>query len=645
MDLHRTVPAKLSYRPDIDGLRAVAVLLVLFNHVGIRQFSGGFIGVDVFFVISGYLISAHILKDIAEGQFSIARFYERRFRRIVPAVLVMMAGTAILAHLYLFPTETVGFAQTQLGALFSVSNVVLLHQGGYFDVSAKLKPLLHTWSLGVEEQFYIVFPLLLLAITRWFRRALRPILWVLAIAGFALSCLWLRYDSLAAFYLALPRAWEFLLGTLLASRSLIALDRPWKRNAASALGLLLILRSAVHFSEYIPFPGWHALPPCAGALLILAAGESGPSIVGALLSWNPIRAIGVISYSLYLWHWPIQVFQTLQNILVPERDPTWVSSTAVIAASFAAGALSWRFVEQPFRTGRFKARLPLFAINGALIALLLAFHAELIHTVGWSPWGIPTSSLYDSFARADTTPAENSWGTCYLNPEDISTHLAGACIAEDPTRKHFLILGDSHAAHAAWGLRSAYPEINFSLIAAAGCVPTPPPPGDPPSPCRSFTNYAYDDYLAHHHVDTVLLIARWNKWNITHMQEAVDAIRARGTRVILFGPSMEFDMSPVRLIDRARREHDPNLLSRHFELEPRAADDQMKALARDQWRVPYISMYDDLCQPQWLIGGISASGCPVYAAPGIGLLYDTDHLSAPASELFAQAIRQAHQLP
>jgi peptidoglycan/LPS O-acetylase OafA/YrhL len=645
MDLNRMASAKVTYRPDIDGLRAVAVLLVLFNHVGIRLAQGGFIGVDVFFVISGYLISAHILKDIAEGQFSTARFYERRFRRIVPALLVMMAVTAILAHLYLFQTETVGFAQTELGALFSVSNVVLLHQGGYFDVSAKLKPLLHTWSLGVEEQFYIVFPLLLLAIARWFRSALRPILWSLTIAGFALSCVWLRHDALGAYYLALPRAWEFLFGTLLASGSFITMDTPWKRNAASALGLLLILRSAVHLSEDIPFPGWHALLPSLGALLILAAGESGPSLVGTLLSWSPIRAIGLISYSLYLWHWPIQVFQTLQNILVPERYPTWAANTAVIVASLVAGALSWRFIEQPFRTGQLKARLPLFALNGALAAVLLAFHVALIHSGGWSVAGVPDSELNKSFAEASQSPMQNGWGTCYFYPEDIPSHLASSCLADDASRKHYLILGDSHAAHLAWGLKSTFPEINMSLVAAAGCLPTPPIPGQESEPCSAYSRFIFDDYLVHHHVDTVLLIARWNKWNTVHIAEGIRLLRGRGINVILFGPSMEYDISAVRLLNRSRRQHDPYLMTRHFQAEPRVEDDRMKALARDQWHVPYISIFDDLCQSQWRIDGANAAGCPVYGAHGVSLLYDADHFSAPGSMLVANAIRQRHQLP
>jgi peptidoglycan/LPS O-acetylase OafA/YrhL len=637
----------MAYRPDIDGLRAIAVLLVLFNHVGFPWFSGGFIGVDVFFVISGYLICSLILKGIDENRFSLAGFYERRIRRIAPAFLVVLLATSALSYQYLFPSELKSFAQTELGALFSVSNVVLLNQTSYFDPIGKLKPLLHTWSLGVEEQFYIVFPILMLALVRWGHRRLKWILWSLTVVSFLLMEYWMRRSSDTAFFLAPFRAWEFLLGILLAVQSGPALDCAWKRNLASAFGLLLILWTGVRYYPGTPYPGWHALPPCVGAVFVIAAGESGTSAVSQLLAWTPIRWIGLISYSLYLWHWPFQVFQTTNNILVPERFPAWVAKIAVIAASLVAAALSWRFVEQPFRTGRFRSsRRVLYAATGSLFALLLWFSAELVYHGGWPPPSVPRSAAYYDFARAAPSVEQLRWNSCYFDPDNFTAGFSPAfCLKDDPTRKQFLLLGDSHAAHSYWGFRTASPDVNISEIAVNGCAPTITHPPWKDGVCDRFSDFIFKDYLLHHHVDTVLLVGRWVDWDVDHLQQTTDWIKQHGMKVVVFGPSIEFDAPLVRLIELAHREHDPHLLARHRVQAPEQMDRRMQTLARDQWHVPYISMYEDLCNRQSLGTAEDASGCPVYGAPSVPLLWDTDHLSPTGGTLFARTVRARNQLP
>ncbi len=622
------------------------MLLVLFNHVGLETFSGGFIGVDVFFVISGYLIGSHILEDIRAGRFSMARFYERRFRRIMPALLAMLLVTSCWAYAYLYPGELKNFADTEIGALFSFSNLVLLHQTGYFDPVGKARPLLHTWSLAVEEQFYIVFPLLLSAIMRWARRYLKFLLFLLTAGLFALAEYWTPRLTSQAFFLAPFRAWEFLCGALLAAKALPRLHGTWLRNGASILGVLLILGCGFMYRETTLFPGRNALAPCLGACLVIAAGDTGTSLVGRVLAWNPIRWIGLISYSLYLWHWPIQFFQATNRFLVPDRAPLWHSQFAVIGVSFVVAALSWRFVEQPFRTGLFRGkRVPLFAINGGLFALVLAC-AFLVTHQDLIPHWVPRFDMAQEAQVAVGTVEEMRLGSCFVAADQLASQFQrSTCLREEPGRRQYLVAGDSHSAHGFWGLKTTFPEINFSQFSVISCRPLIPSSGPSNDPCAPARRYLYDDYLSHHRVDTVILFARWEATDLDLIQATVDWLEQRGIKVIVIGPSIEFDAPLPRLLGLARREHDPLLPNRHLMLEPAALDREMKRRARDQWHVAYLSIYDTLCDPPGVDDRATLHGCALYGAPGIPLLLDKDHFSPAGSILFAQKIRDRHELP
>src|SRR5580704_1090978 len=343
----------LTYRPDIDGLRAVAVLLVVAFHTGIGKFRGGFVGVDVFFVISGFLISSVILAEISAGHFSIAAFYERRIRRIFPALVVMMFVTSFLAAKYFLPSELTDYAKSLLAATFSVSNFYFWRQSGYFDAPAALKPLLHTWSLAVEEQFYIVFPLFLVLIRKLFPERLRTAVVLFALASFVVSAYGAFYAPVSTFYMLHTRAWELLLGTIISLNILPDIKSPLWRNVATIVGLGLIVAAGVFYTSTTPFPGIAALAPCVGSALIISTGRSGSSVVGRALSLKPVVFIGLISYSLYLWHWPIIVFQGVGTFLVSGVSER-VVKLAIIVASLIAGTISWKFVEIPFRSGSLK---------------------------------------------------------------------------------------------------------------------------------------------------------------------------------------------------------------------------------------------------------------------------------------------------
>ena len=297
-----------NYRPDIDGLRAIAVLAVVLYHANIQPFGGGYVGVDVFFVISGYLITSLIHEHCRTGQFSIVQFYERRVRRIFPALFATVAFCFLVGCLLMMPLDYKQFGYSAVANALFASNLLFWLKTGYFDTDAEVKPLLHTWSLGVEEQFYILFPCLLLLLYKFWRNGVASILSLLLIASLFLS-VWQVYDQpTSAFYLPLGRAWELLVGALLAlSRDRLP-HRVFFDGVLGLLGMALIFGSIFSLTADTPFPGLAALPACLGTAAIIYSGEQSKHFVPRLLSLRIVVLLGIISYSLYLWHWPLLVF-------------------------------------------------------------------------------------------------------------------------------------------------------------------------------------------------------------------------------------------------------------------------------------------------------------------------------------------------
>ncbi|MFD0982523.1 acyltransferase family protein [Tropicimonas aquimaris] len=334
----------IRYRPDIDGLRSVAVLQVVFFHYGASAVSGGFIGVDVFFVISGFLITSILRREIEDGRFSILDFFERRVLRILPALFVSMTVIMVVATLLFTPEDLKNTALSAASATLFASNVLFFLEAGYFEAAAYSKPLLHTWSLAIEEQFYIIVPILLLLLARWGRR---PVIWIggLTLLSFALSVLTTAQMASAAYYLLPWRAWELGLGALLAYGVGPKLTDRGGREAAATLGIGLILYAALTFDRTTTFPGVAALAPTLGAALILHAGRFGPTVVSRMLSSMVPVWIGKMSYSLYLWHWPVVVFFVYATMSMPDL----VEATVLFILSLGLAALSLRYVERPFR--------------------------------------------------------------------------------------------------------------------------------------------------------------------------------------------------------------------------------------------------------------------------------------------------------
>ena len=625
------------YRADIDGLRGIAVLLVFAYHLGTARCRGGFVGVDVFFVISGYLIGSIILSEIGNSKFSLASFYERRVRRILPALFVVLCASCWFAYRYLLPVESKSFAKSLLAATLSVSNIFFLHQSGYFDGPAAMKPLLHTWSLAVEEQFYIFLPLLLLAIRRFSSRGKLWLVATVASISFVASMIGVFHNREAAFYLAHTRAWELLLGTLIAMDLFPRISLPL-RNIASFSGLALIFSAAYFFSAATPFPGASALLPCAGAALIIAAGRSGPSFVGRCLSFTPLVFVGMISYSLYLWHWPMIVFQGIGGLLIQGVSPK-TGKLAVLAASLVIATLSWRFIEQPFRGRRWSISRPvIFSFAATSAAILLVLASSVLFTNGL-PSRFPTEAVrVASFLETSDSTTEGQYrvGKCFLTGKDSYNQFDPAvCLHRDPQRRNYLLIGDSHAAQLWYGLSSVFPDANIMQATASGCKPTLEQNIGADEKCIALMHFVFSEYLPRHPVDTVLIAARWDRGDLDRLPRAIAAVKPQANEIVLFGPIFQYDSALPRLLALSIKQNKPQIPADHLIGDYQSLDAQMAVLASTQLRVHYISYYKLLCQQHT---------CLEYAAPGIPLQSDYGHLTSDGSVLTATRIREAGAL-
>lgn len=427
---------EFKYRPDIDGLRAVALGLVLLFHAGLK-FTGGFVGVDVFFVISGFLITGLVIKQQAAGTFDLSQFWMRRIRRIVPAATFLVVATLGLGALLLLPEDLEDLADSTVAQQLMVANFYFWDQTGYFDGPADLKPLLHTWSLAVEEQFYLFFPLLLFVGRRLSQRGLLSLLSGLAAISFGLSVWGVRSVPTATFFLLPFRAWEMLLGGIL-----VLLPSPVRMsgrllNLCSWVGIGSILGAAWFYDSATPFPGASAAVPCLGTALLIYANSGPLTFVGRMLARRPVVFVGLISYSWYLWHWPLLVFPRYWL----GTDLPLSVCLGSLAISFGCACLSWKYIETPFRRGHastpFWRPLQVSAAATAVVVLLAC-------VVMW------TDGMQDRFPDeiARFVPEEDMEGKKYSR--DLEDLLAGnlprvGVPGESRNGIDCVLWGDSHA--------------------------------------------------------------------------------------------------------------------------------------------------------------------------------------------------------
>jgi peptidoglycan/LPS O-acetylase OafA/YrhL len=448
------------YRREVDGLRALAVVPVILFHAGFAKFSGGFIGVDIFFVISGYLITTIIISDLENGKFSIVDFYERRARRILPALFVVMLVCVPFAWYWLLPSEMQDFSESLGMVSLFVSNFLFWLESGYFEKAAELKPLLHTWSLAVEEQFYVLFPLFLMSVWYLGKRWVMVMLTVAAAASLTLAQWSLGKDPMANFFLLPTRGWELAMGAFVAfyfSRSPDALFSYRSNQILSLLGISLIICSIIFFNKSTPFPSVYALIPTAGTALILMCAWP-ETLVGRILASRLFVGLGLISYSAYLWHQPIFSFARHRSF----TEPTPLFLFALTLMTLTVAYLSWRFVEQPFRNNNVigRTRVFYFAFLGSISFIFVGIYGHLSN-----------GYFFRDYLKERLVELENrvraNYGLSTLCEKEFND--SPECQTDpDP---EVILWGDSFAMHLAPMLLSANPEIKLVQKTVSVCGP------------------------------------------------------------------------------------------------------------------------------------------------------------------------------
>ncbi len=457
----------MKYRSEIDGLRALAVIPVILFHAGIKAFSGGFVGVDIFFVISGYLITTILLNELrTTGNISIVQFYERRARRILPALFIVVVACLPFAWLWLLPQDMKNFAQSIVAISVFASNILFWRTSGYFDAAAELKPLIHTWSLSVEEQYYVLFPPLLLAAWRFGGRRVFYLILVIAVTSLALAQYYSTRNPSFDFYLLPTRAWELMVGALVAhyysSRDLNE-HKPIIAQIFSLFGFALILYSILYFNDKTPFPGIYALAPTIGAaLIIIFSGQE--TLVGSLLSNKLAVGLGLVSYSAYLWHQPMFAFARTRFAEGP--GPAVMSILIVI--SFMLAYLTWRYVEIPFRNRGWLSRKKLFTLFLACGVILFMFGLVGHFTYGYES-RLPLLQR-DSVVFDGPKIFNSSW-----KPDSSCEKLLGLSIVQDEVclttsrAPKILFLGDSHALALYSSIYAKKQNFDAMLVAGFNC--------------------------------------------------------------------------------------------------------------------------------------------------------------------------------
>jgi len=603
------------YRADIDGLRAVAVLIIVLGHLGVRGFGGGFIGVDVFFVISGFLITGILAGDMAAGRHSIAEFYARRVIRIFPALFAMLISISILAVIFLLPGELIGYARSLVATVLFGSNVLFFTEAGYFDGASHVKPLLHTWSLGVEEQFYLLWPLLLTIIGKSRIRTVF-VVGVIALVSLIAAGVMVRLDASAAFYLLPFRAWELALGGLLVFTG--RLRNRWLNELMSGIGLFVILLATWKFESTMLFPGFSALAPVLGAALVIFGGPD--TLTGRLLSIRLAVWIGRLSYSLYLWHWPVIVFADVGLLLVP--GPAVIAAQLLLSLTLAAASLRW--IETPFRLRRARWATPKILGWGlATMVLAIGMSSALILAKGIPGRFTADQQILAAYGDRDYEAGFRR-GTCFaVDPGSI---VDPQCLVAGGGHPRILLIGDSMAAHLWPGLAPYSAEYDILQATMVGCTPGVYPTGN--KKCQRYFRDMLTKWAPEHRPDLIILAGRWQDFDIPSLEETVRALQAEGLTTLVVGPPPTYTAELPRLLVLADRRNDPGLVGRFAAPTSFGVDARLRTVSESHG-ARYLSLVESLC---------AHGTCRSLAAPGVPLQFDYGHLTPQGSAVVAGTI-------
>jgi peptidoglycan/LPS O-acetylase OafA/YrhL len=525
----------MRYRADIDGLRALAVLSVLGFHLFPHYVRGGFVGVDIFFVISGFLISCVLMDDIDQGHTCgelLRRFYFRRVRRIFPALLLVLAVAWAVGWWLLLPEEYSRLGIHISGGAGFVANLLYWNEAGYFDSSATSKPLLHLWSLGVEEQFYLIWPVLLVVL--WTARIRGWAFAVLIGGSLTLALVTVRYDAAAAFYSPGERFWELLVGAALAYASRHDIASHWwerrriLRDMCSLLGVALIAVALIRIDRAAVFPGWKVLVPVVGAALVIAAGSTA-WINARVFSFRGFVWIGLISYPLYLWHWPIFSFTRIVG-----GDPAAPARVLIGVASIVLAAATYWLVERPLRSR--PATAPMIGVL-CVVALVVGCAGIATRMAHGYPGRLP-APVQQLVRAAHDQMAELRGHRCLLFPDENETVFAQECLDDDPSKTSLpevVLWGDSHAAQLYVGFAHRYGRtLRISQLTVGGCPPLFGVPGRWAN-CAALMDTAFRR-LASRAPNVVVVGAEWINYDWRALPATLERLRSAGvSRVIVVG--------------------------------------------------------------------------------------------------------------
>lgn len=651
-----------SYRPDIDGLRAIAILSVVIFHVSPDWLPGGFVGVDIFFVISGFLISNIIFNSLNSGRFSFQEFYSHRIRRIFPALTLVLMSCVLYGWFRLMPMEYKQLGRHLVSSAAFFQNFRLKGESGYFDTDSDLKPLLHLWSLSIEEQFYLLFPAIIWGFWRLNINRLLMLV-VLAGASFALNIRAVHGDAVGAFFLPQMRFWELLSGAMLAyyargvretpllqssvdsriwggsgvgakshPRSLVNKVLPAGPDMLSVLGVLLLTASVVLIRKQMAFPGWIALAPVLGSLLVIRAGPSA-WLNRFLLSARPMVWVGLISYPLYLWHWPLISFAKIE---LGETLPHAVK-LAVVLGGFLLAWLTYKFVESPIRSGSKGGLATSWLLSGSFVVLVLGLLITGYQGLGFRYPGL----IPDLQAGQFRFPGEWRGGACALDRAQDFDAFGKECFGSEFTitrpagyKKSLLLWGDSYATHLYPGLRQVISDqYDIAQLTTYAC----PPILGFVHKQRSHCAHINDSILSHlknHHYDTVMIAANWQGVGVDGLASTLDELkRLDHARIILVGPPPRWVKGlPRTLFEVYLRDSDqplPDRLSQGFSERTTIVDAELESLARSKG-IDYVSAWKGLC---------NAEGCLALDEDSI-VAFDQGHLTSSGSRRLISAVQK-----
>ncbi|MFW5328902.1 acyltransferase family protein [Hydrogenophaga sp. ZJX-1] len=640
----------MEYRREVDGLRALAVLPVILFHAGFEVFSGGFVGVDVFFVISGYLITTIILSELEQGNFSIINFYERRARRILPALFLVMLVCLPFAWLFLLPSEMKGFAESLVAVPLFVSNILFWRESGYFDAAAELKPLLHIWSLSVEEQYYVIFPLFLILTWRLGKRSILVFLAIFALASLGAAHWGSKLNPAAAFYLLPTRVWELLIGAFVAfhlSAKIRTNPSPTAQEIGSVAGLGLLLYSVLVFDKSTPFPSLYTLVPTVGtALIILYASQF--TFVGRMLGMKVFVGVGLISYSAYLWHQPLFAFARHRGLTEFDRGAFLV----LVSLSLLLAGASWHLVERPFRSKKLVSRNKIFLLGITGILFFVSF-GLLGHYKDGNIGQLDTKQEMFLASFENDLPAWNYFKRTRI-PEkyrfdcdfyDLPKYRTGnatnvplesisiKCFTSQKDREKLIFIwGDSHAQQLYHGLSKVISTDHDILqVASSGCVAKI-------ATTRSNLDYCeYSNWFAFQKIQELrpksVIIGQNLHHNAKEMKKISDVLVGIGIENVIFtGPAPHWTPKLPNIIAYKFFPNTPHRTFVGVRKEVLENDKKVKAEFFSSSNVFYLSLIDYFCNDD---------GCLVYYGDDVGdgiTTWDAGHLAPIASYNFAKDV-------